>query len=119
MRMHRTLTVLSAGLALVAIAAPASARANPAQNRPEYWQTDSTTCTKVELVDGFGSWVLPPLDEGTYALLVLKAGTANTVIEQPAAGVAYAPENGKDISHVIACVGPDEGDGDGGGGPVY
>lgn len=113
MRLHRTLTVLSAGVALVALAAPASAKVNPAANQPEFWQTDTTTCTKVELTDGIGTWTLPVLDEGSYALLVLKAGTANTVVEQPVAGVAYAPDNGKDISHVITCVG--EGDGDGGG----
>lgn len=115
MRLPRTLTVLSAGLALVAIAGPASAAVDPAANRPGFWQTDTTTCAKVEVADGVGSWVLPALDEGSYALLVLKAGTQNTVIEQPQAGVWYAPANGKDISHVITCVGEDDGDGDGGG----
>ena len=118
MRLHRTLTVLSVGLALVAIAAPASAKVNHAANQPEFWQTDTTTCVKVELTDGIGTWTLPVLDEGSYALLVLKAGTENTVVEQPTAGVAYAPDNGKDISHVITCVGEDDGDG-GGGGLVY
>lgn len=111
MRSHRTLTVLSAGLALVALAAPASAKVNPAANRPEFWQTDTTTCVKTELTDGVGTWTLPVLNEGSYALLVLKAGTANTVIAEPVPGLGYTPENGKDISHVITCVG--EGD-DGG-----
>jgi hypothetical protein len=123
MRVTRTLTVLSAGLALAAIAGPASALTSPEQNLPEFWQTDTTTCTKVELVDGIGSWVLPALDEGSYALLVIKAGTVSTVVDEPQAGVAYAPADGKDISHVITCVGPGGGgDGDGGGdggGPLY
>ena len=114
MRTRRTLTLATTALALVALAAPASARANPAQNHPGNWETPTTSCTKVEVPDGVATWTLSAPSEGPYALLVIKAGTVNDVIEWPMPGMAYAPSSGKDISHVIVCVFDSTG-GDGGG----
>jgi hypothetical protein len=117
MRTYRTLAALAAGLVLAAIASPASAAVNHEANHPSYWQTDTTTCTKVEMTGAVSTWTLPaPVDGSTYALLVLKAGTVNDVFVAPVAGVAYAPASGKDISHVIVCVGADDG---GGGGVIF
>ncbi len=114
MRTYRTLAAVAAGLALAAITSPASASVNHEANRPSYWQTDTTTCTKVEVTGSLSTWTLPaPVDGSSYALLVLKAGTVNDVFVAPVAGLAYAPASGKDISHVIVCVGTD------GGGVVY
>ncbi len=64
--------------------------------------------------DGVATWTLSAPSEGPYALLVIKAGTVNDVIEWPMPGMAYAPQSGKDISHVIVCVFDSTG-GDGGG----
>jgi len=40
-----------------------------------------------------------------YALLVVKAGTENTVTYRPTAGTAYTAPEGKDVSHWIVCKG--------------
>ena len=120
MRTYRTLAVLTGGLLMAAaLAGPASAKVNHEANQPEYWQTDTTTCTKVEMTGAVSTWVLPSPTDGTaYALLVLKAGTVNDVFDTPITGVAYAPATGKDISHVIVCIGRRRRDGGDDGGPV-
>lgn len=102
------LTVALAGLALSA-AAPAYAAPTPGPNQEAYWEAMGYgDCTKEELDDGVGSFVLPAPPMGTaYTLLVLKAGsgaTANDVIENPVVGEEYTHGTGKDLSHVIWCV---------------
>ncbi len=111
MRTSRTLTVFAAGAALAVVATPAFAGpVDPEANNPDYWEVDGTTCTKYELTDGIAEWVLPDLEEGAaYDSIVLKAGRDNTVVYAPDAGIAYLPENLKDISHVIVCIGEDLG----------
>ena len=114
MRAVRLAAVLTVTAAILATASPALARpVDPQANNPEFWQGPGTTCSKVELTDGFGEWVLPALEDGTYATLVLKAATLNTVVTAPVAGVTYTPDNDRDISHVIVCVTDDGGDDDG------
>lgn len=96
--------LLLAGLVLGLTAGPAAAQGSAALNQPSAWETATTTCSKTELVvDGTATWTLAD-DGSAHALLVLKAGQGRTVVEQPVAGVAYAPADGKDISHVIVCV---------------
>lgn len=117
------MTTLALGAALVVVAAaPASAKngVDPAKNSPRFWQTDTTVCEKLEMSDGNATVVLPEApDGGAWALLVIKAGAgaqANAVVTAPEAGVAYGHPSGKDISHVITCLGAgepgDPGDGD-------
>lgn len=101
-----------AAFAVLGLAAPAQA-APPeaaAQNSTAYWEAlGYGDCTKVELADGVSSYTLAELEfPHEYTLLVLKAGsgaTANQLVEYPVAGEAYAQANGKDLSHVIYCVG--------------
>ena len=106
--MKKTLTALVLALvAVVAAGAPAVARTDPVLNHTSYWEDfTGDTCMKIELPDGVESFMLP---EGpTYTLLVLKAGsgaTANDVIGDPEAGMAYDHGTGKDLSHVIYCYG--------------
>lgn len=116
--MKKSLAVAAlTGLVVLTAGTPAfAARTDPALNKPATWEAAGYgTCSKVDLSDGVKDWTLP---EGAYTLLVLKAGSgaaANAVIEAPAAGVAYAHPTGKDLSHVITCVGeelPGDGDGD-------
>lgn len=112
--MKKSLAVAAlTGLVVLTAGTPAfAAKTDAAQNKPAYWEAAGYgTCSKVDLTDGTRTWTLA---EGSTTLLVLKAGSgaaANTVIELPAAGVAYGHSTGKDLSHVITCV----GDGSGGG----
>ena len=49
-------------------------------------------------------YTVPPNHVGhIWTLLVIKAGTQNTVFHNPIPGHIYYPANGKDISHVILC----------------
>lgn len=108
--MRKTLAAVAvAGFAVLGIAAPAHAAANPQENHTAYWEsytTENDTCYKAEFGDGMEAYQLPALPSGQrYTLLVLKAGTENTVIPYPAAGTDYWAGNGKDLSHAIYCVG--------------
>lgn len=115
--MKKSLAVAAlTGLVVLTAGTPAfAARTDPALNKPATWEAlGYGTCSKVDLTDGVKAWTLA---EGTYTLLVLKAGSgtaANAVTEAPVAGVAYTHPTGKDLSHVITCVG-DDVPGDGGG----
>ena len=49
-------------------------------------------------------FVVPDPPEGTtWTILVLKAGTENSVVTDPVPGQAYSHPNGKEISHAILC----------------
>ncbi|MBX9245076.1 hypothetical protein ICW40_09690 [Actinotalea ferrariae] len=130
--MKKTLTVAAlSGLLVLAAGTPALAakpapKNDPAPNKVAYWEAAGFgTCSKVELRDGHKTFTV----DGTPTVLVLKAGSgasAQDVVVAPEAGVAYAHSTGKDLSHVITCVGdgsevPGEAPGDGpgeGGGPI-
>ena len=121
--MNKILATLAvATVALIGSSAPAlAASANPqstdsAANHVSYWQdftAASDVCTKVEMTGNVTTYTLPQLASGQqYTLLVLKAGSgvlANTVDLSPDPGVAYGHSTGKDLSHVIYCVGAGQG----------
>ena len=103
--------VAVAGLAVVGLAAPAQAAPpmGAQMNQEAYWEAlGYGDCTKVELADGIGSFMLDELPAGMqYTLLVLKAGSgeaANDVHQYPWVGEWYSHMTGKDLSHVIYCV---------------
>jgi hypothetical protein len=112
--MKRMITAfVVAAIAILGLSTPAQAAPpdQAASNNAAYWELftpDDDRCTKVELPDGVTTYTLPELGDGmTYTLLVLKAGsgaTANTVILNPIAGVAYSHDTDKELSHVIYCV---------------
>ncbi|MGC5170459.1 hypothetical protein ACLQ2Q_07380 [Microbacterium sp. DT81.1] len=101
-------TAAVACFAVLGIAAPAQAAADPAQNQTSYWESYTVaddTCYKLELDGAVTTFTLDALPAGqTYTLLVLKAGPTNTVIANPTAGVAYPASTEKGLSHVIYCV---------------
>lgn len=108
--MKKSLCVVAvAGFAVLGFAAPAHAAANSAQNHTSYWENytwEDDTCSKIEFGNGMGSFSLPALPSGeVYTLLVLKAGTENTVIPYPTAETDYWAGNAKGLSHAIYCVG--------------
>lgn len=77
---------------------------NPDLNHPEYWEGvleergyTEVACEKFEPVDT--PWVSP----SAYLLVIVKAGTESTEI--PNVGAGQQITVGKEISHVIACVG--------------
>lgn len=112
--MKRMITAaVIAAFAVLGLSTPAQAAppTEAAQNSAAYWEAftpEDDTCTKVELGEGVSTFTLPALGPGQfYTLLVLKAGSgasANTVVENPVAGTAYAHDTGKELSHVIYCV---------------
>lgn len=116
-RLRSTVTACLVGLAVVGSAGSAAAAADPSLNKPSSWESEGVTCAKTEYPDGVGEIVLPAAPQGyAWTQVILKAGTQNTVL--PASvdpDAAYAPANGKDISHAITCLTLDDGDGDGGG----
>lgn len=116
--MKRMITaVVVAAFAVLGLSTPAQAAPpdHALTNSAAYWETvtpEDDTCTKVELPDGVTSFTLPALGPGmAYTLLVLKAGSgasANTLVWDPVAGVAYTHDTGKELSHVIYCVTEEE-----------
>ncbi len=88
----RTTLITSAvtGIAMVGLAAPASAGVDPALNNPANY---GPTCTKVEYVDGTKTYTAP-----AGSTVYIKAGT---VIYQLDGGETITLA--KDISFVITC----------------
>ncbi len=90
-----------AGLVLVLIlmvSMVSFASGDPDANQPEFWGED---CTKVDQSQG-ASWTA----DTDYRLVVLKAGTANHEFYNVKVGDVLSV--GKDISHLILCVGEPE-----------
>lgn len=113
--MKKSLAVALVATAVLTASATASAAAPPqhaALNHTGYWESftyEDDTCTKTELGDGVSQYQLAPPAAGThYTLLVLKAGSgasASEVFDNPTWRVPYWHSTGKDLSHVIVCVG--------------
>ena len=76
----------------------ALASGDPEKNQPEYWGED---CHKVDESQG-ASWTA----DADYRLVVLKAGTVNHEFYNVKVGDVLSV--GKDISHLILCVGEPE-----------
>ena len=107
--MRKTLaavTIAGAAVLGMSIAAPAlattasysTATATAKMNNPASWGTD---CKKIEFKDGVKTYTLPT---NFYSVVVVKAGTQNTIYEAFEGGTVKAA-NGKAISHLISCVG--------------
>ena len=104
------ITVISSGAP--ALAAPANPQStDPDKNHANYWEdyTSGDVCTKVEMTGNVKTYTLPVLTtDQQYTLLVVKAGSgvlANTLYSSPTAGIPYDHSTGKDLSHIIFCVG--------------
>ena len=112
-------SILVAAAAFVALAGPASA--TPADdNHTDTWVSylqknyvtaqcfkhegtgvtvHGTATAKTVTLNAYGAdWY-----GNGYALLVVKAGTENTVTYRPTAGTVYPAPDGKDVSHWIVC----------------
>lgn len=103
------------GASAPALAAPTNPKAtNPEMNHVSYWEAlTGGDCTKVELTGNVATYTLPVLADANteYTLLVLKAGSGSAANEQypnPVPGVYSHVATGKDLSHVIYCVGLQE-----------
>ena len=87
------LTVMFLMVSLVAVAG-----GDPDKNQPEFWGED---CFKIDESQG-GSWTA----DADYRLVVLKAGTENHEFYNVKVGDVLSV--GKDISHLILCIGEPE-----------
>ncbi len=112
--MKKTIAAVAvAGAALLglSVAAPAlatdapyaTATATAKMNNPAAW---GTGCEKIEFKDGVKKYTLPT---DFYSVVVVKAGTQNTIYESFEGGTVQAA-NGKAISHLIYCVGTPTGE---------
>jgi hypothetical protein len=101
-RFTRLISVTAlAGLALAGAASTATARANPEQNNPHFYEAGGTyECTKVELADGVTEYTAP----WDVAFVVIKAGQTYVTL-QPGESITLT----QDISFIITCVGEDGG----------
>lgn len=105
------LLVTGAGAALADVPHPGS----PEANQPEYWETfledagyTDVSCEKVEDDYDEASWTA----DQDWAAVILKAGSdestdgaANDIFYDVLSGATLVHASGKDISHVIACLG--------------
>ena len=85
-------------VAVVMVSMVALAGGDPEKNQPEYWGED---CFKVDESQG-ASWTA----DADYRLVVVKAGTVNHEFYNVKVGDVLSV--GKDISHLILCVGEPE-----------
>ena len=94
--------------AMVGVSGASAEPSDPGPNQADYWEAQLVergyTGVECEKFDKEGPFTVP---EGTWALLVLKAGSgddAHAEIPDPSGEYVMHP-NGKDISHAILCSG--------------
>ncbi|NNL47571.1 MAG: hypothetical protein HKO76_04310 [Acidimicrobiia bacterium] len=94
---------LTLALSLIAGLSIAPAALAKDTNHTDYWATNGLECSKIDESQG-QIWI----SDGDYDLVVVKASKYNDVIAGVSAGDTLRASSGKDISHIITCVGGDD-----------
>lgn len=95
---------LTLALSLIAGLSVAPAALAKDTNHTDYWASHhSMECSKIDESQG-QEWI----SDGHYDLVIVKASKYNDLVQNVDQGVALRSSSGKDISHIITCVGGDD-----------